>query len=151
MTKHQELPVEGVHSFLKLFHIAIRIGIKLLAFTMVIIIIVSIIDVVYEIILAITSSDKFIPRQSDILKLFGAVMTTLIGIEIFINVRMYLGSEEFPVKLVLATALMAIARKIIVLDFNLISGIHALSIGFITVSLGITYYLLSNKMKRSDP
>lgn len=109
---------------------------------MVVIIFLSIIDVVYEIIVAVASAENYIPSQNDIFKLFGAAMTTLIGIEIFINVRIYLGSDEIPVRLVLATALMAVARKIIVLDLGYLSGMHVFAIGMVIIALGVTYYLL---------
>lgn len=140
--KHDELPIEGVNSIMKTYHLAIRWSVKVLALAMVVIIFLSIIDVVYEIVIAVINAKNFIPSQSDIFSLFGATMTTLIGIEIFINVRIYLGSDEIPVRLVLATALMAVARKIIVLDFGKLSGLHVFAIGAVIISLGITYYLL---------
>ncbi len=45
-------------------------------------------------------------------------MVTLIAIEIFLNIVLYLRDDVLHVKLVLATALMAIARKVIVLDYK---------------------------------
>lgn len=143
--KHDELPLEGVSAIMKAYHFGIRMGVKLLALAMALIILLSIIDVIYEIFIAVKHSPHHIPGQSDILKLFGAAMTTLIGIEIFINVRVYLGSEVIPIKLVIATALMAVARKIIVLDLSVVSGMQAFSVGMITLALGVVYFLLSLK------
>lgn len=140
--KHDELPIEGVNSIMKTYHLAIRWSVKILALAMVVIIFLSIIDVIYEIVIAVINAKNYIPSQSDIFSLFGATMTTLIGIEIFINVRIYLGSDEIPVRLVLATALMAVARKIIVLDLGELSGLHVFAIGVVIISLGVTYYLL---------
>ena len=43
-------------------------------------------------------------------------MAVLIAIEIFINIMVYLREDVIHVKIVLATTLMAIARKVIILD-----------------------------------
>lgn len=55
---------------------------------------------------------------NDILATFGAFMAVLIAIEIFINITIYLRDDVIHVKIVMATALMAIARKVIILDFE---------------------------------
>jgi uncharacterized membrane protein (DUF373 family) len=81
----------------------------------------------------------------DILQTFGAFMAVLIAIEIFINIRLYLGTSVLPVQLVLATALMAIARKIIVLDLSLVSAEEIVGIALVTLALGLSYWLVSKK------
>jgi uncharacterized membrane protein (DUF373 family) len=69
-------------------------------------------------------------------------MVVLIAVEIFINIRLYLGSNIIPVELVVATALMAVARKIIVLDLKLVSAEQIGALALVTISLGVTYFLL---------
>ena len=69
----------------------------------------------------------------------------LIAVEIFINIRMYLGTSEIPVQLVIATALMAVARKVIVLDAATLKPMELLGLGALTLALGVTYWLLSRK------
>ena len=51
--------------------------------------------------------------------------------EIFINIRLYLGTNVLPIRLVIATALMAIARKVIILDISTISAEEMLAIAAI--------------------
>jgi len=48
---------------------------------------------------------------------------------------------------VVARALMAIARKVIVLDFNKISSEHVVATGVVVLSLGITYWLIAGQSK----
>jgi uncharacterized membrane protein (DUF373 family) len=57
-------------------------------------------------------------KMTDILETFGAFLTMLIAIEISLNITLYLRGYTLHVKLVIATALMAIARKVIVFDFS---------------------------------
>ena len=71
-----------------------------------------------------------------------AFMAVLIAIEIFINIRLYLGTDVLPIKLVIATALMAIARKVIVLDVDKMEAPYVAAIGLVALALGVTYWLL---------
>ena len=61
---------------------------------------------------------------SDILATFGAFMAVLIAIEIFFNITIYLWDDIIHVKIVMAMALMAIARKVIILDYTIISNCY---------------------------
>ena len=82
-------------------------------------------------------------RMADILEIFGAFLAVLIAVEIFLNITLYLREDIIHVKLVVATALMAIARKVIVFDFSEISYQHVMATGMVVLSLGITYWLIS--------
>jgi len=53
-------------------------------------------------------------RISNLSDMFGSFLSVLIAIEIFLNITLYLREDVIHVKLVVATALMAIARKVIV-------------------------------------
>ena len=53
---------------------------------------------------------------SDILATFGAFMAVLIAIEVFINIVSYLQEDGLHLDIVLATAYMAVLRKIVILD-----------------------------------
>jgi uncharacterized membrane protein (DUF373 family) len=59
--------------------------------------------------------------------------------------HLYLGTDVLPVQLVLATALMAIARKVIVLDLDKITPPHVVGIAAVSLALGLTYWLVSKK------
>jgi len=112
---------------------------------MVLVIYWSIADVVYVIYMRLSVPPYFLLSLEDILHTFGAFMVVLIAVEIFINIRLYLGSHVIPVELVVATALMAVARKIIVLDLKVVSAEHIVGLALVTISLGITYFLLKGK------
>ena len=74
-------------------------------------------------------------------------MVVLIAIEIFINIRLYLGSNTLPIKLVIGTALMAIARKVIVLDLENITPNYVFAIAAVVLALGIAYWLVGKTSK----
>jgi uncharacterized membrane protein (DUF373 family) len=49
-----------------------------------------------------------------------------------------------------ATALMAVARKIIVLDLKIVSADHVIGLALVTIALGATYYLLKRNSQSSS-
>ncbi len=84
---------------------------------------------------------------TDILKTFAAFLAVLIAIEIYQNIVVYIRTDVFPLKLVIATALMAIARKIIILDFKEIEAEYIFATAAATLALGISYYLIGKHHK----
>jgi uncharacterized membrane protein (DUF373 family) len=147
--KHEELPENHSDPMLRVLHITIRFAIRILAFLMVLVIYWSIADVVYVLYLKLSTPPYFLLDVEDILQTFGAFMVVLIAVEIFINIRLYLGSNIIPVELVVATALMAVARKIIVLDLKLVSAEQIGALALVTISLGVTYFLLKKNRSLS--
>jgi len=102
-------------------------------------------DVVYILYQRLLSPPFLLLSISDILATFGAFLAVLIAIEIFENITLYLKTDVFPVKLVVATALMAISRKVIIFDFKEIVPQFLLGTAAVVLALGITYWLISRK------
>lgn len=139
---HQELPVDFPDPFFRGLHRIIRFAIRLLALLMVAVILWGVGDVIYIIYERLITPPFLLLDINDIFYTFGAFMAVLIAVEIFINIRLYLGTNVFPVQLVVATALMAIARKVIVLDFETLTPMYLIGIAATTLALGVTYWLL---------
>jgi uncharacterized membrane protein (DUF373 family) len=81
----------------------------------------------------------------EILTTFAGFLTVLIAIEIFSNITIYIRDDVLPIKLVLATALMAISRKIIVFDFKELTPMYIFAAATVVLALGITYWLIPIK------
>lgn len=145
MMIHEELPEEHADPLISVLHRIIRVAVKALAILMVFIIVWGIGDVLYVIYQRLIEHPLFLLNVNDIFQIFGAFMVVLIAIEIFINIRLYLGTDVLPIQLVIATALMAIARKVIILDLDKITPNYMVGIAAVVLSLGITYWLISKK------
>lgn len=139
---HQELPVDFPDQFFRHLHRIIRFAIRVLAVLMVLVILWGVGDVIYIIYERLMTPPLYLLDINDIFYTFGGFMAVLIAVEIFINIRLYLGTNIFPVQLVVATALMAIARKVIVLDFGELTPLYLIGIAATTLALGLTYWLL---------
>jgi uncharacterized membrane protein (DUF373 family) len=145
LESHEELPIQHEDPFIQFLHRTIRFGVKFLALLMVIVILFGIIDVVYVIFDKITRPPFMLLTINDMLETFGAFLAVLIAIEIFVNITLYIRSDVIPVKLVVATALMAISRKIIVFDYKDLSSEYVSASAMVVIALGITYWLIQNK------
>jgi len=148
---HQELSVKHPDPLVRALHLTIRGCVKFMAVLMVVVIILGVVDVLYHLYDALKEPPILHLSVSEIFDVFGAFMVVLIAIEIFINIRLYLGSNTLPIKLVIATALMAIARKVIVLDLMDTPPVYVFGIGVVTIALGVTYWLVSVSDELTTP
>lgn len=139
---HDELPKEHEDPLIRRLHLIIRQAIKLLAVLMVLVIIWGVLDVIYVLYTKFISPPVLLFEVSDIFVIFGAFMVVLIAVEIFINIRLYLGTNILPIRLVVATALMAIARKVIILDIATVTAMEMLAIAAVVLALGVTHWLV---------
>jgi uncharacterized membrane protein (DUF373 family) len=137
----------GEDRLISTLNTVIGLGIRLLAILMTLVIIWGIADVVWVIYQNLIEPPFMILRIEDILDTFGAFLAVLIAVEIFINIILYLREDVIHVKLVVATALMAVARKVIVFDFNKIGPEHVMATGVVVLALGITYWLIARQGK----
>lgn len=139
---HEELPTQHDDPFIKMLHHIIRFGVKALAVLMVILILLGIIDVAFVMYEKIMEPHFMLMTINDMLETFGAFLAVLIAIEIFLNITLYIRSDVIPVKLVVATALMAISRKVIVFDYKHLPPEYVNASALVLIALGVTYWLL---------
>ncbi len=122
----------------KIIHVAVRI----LSVLMTAVILLGVADVGWVLYQKLIAPPFMMLTINDILATFGAFMAVLIAIEIFVNIIIYLRDDVIHVKIVLATALMAIARKVIILDFDKISSEYVWATAGVTLAMAIAYWLV---------
>ena len=120
---------------------SIRYAVRILAVLMVLVIWWGVADVVYVLYERISNHPMYLLNISDIFATFGAFMAVLIAIEIFINITSYLRDNVIHIKIVLATAFMAVARKVIVLDYNEVSSDYVFATAALVLALSVAYWL----------
>ena len=107
-----EVPHTENEPLVKGLHWVIRMAVRALAILMTGVIAFGVADVVYVLYRRLMADPRGFLQISDILATFGAFMAVLIAIEIFVNIISYLREDVIHVRIVLATAMMAIARKV---------------------------------------
>jgi uncharacterized membrane protein (DUF373 family) len=137
---------------MKILRQGIRLAVRALAVFMTLLILVGTIDVGWTLYEKMAQARPlFVLSISDILATFGAFMVVLIAIEIFINITMYLRDDIIHVKIVMATAIMAIARKIIILDFKQTEPGFVWATAAVILAASIGYWLLSKSESDKKP
>ncbi|MBK1724709.1 phosphate-starvation-inducible PsiE family protein [Thiocystis violacea] len=140
-----ELGVDEEDRMINILHRIIRGAVRVLAVLMVITILWGVVDVAYSL-----YGQLFVPAVQDfgvrdIVVTFGAFLAVLIAIEIFMNITLYLRDDVVHVRLVIATALMAIARKVIIFDFEKLQPMYILATAAVILALGLVYWLMDRK------
>ncbi len=117
--------------------------VKLLAVLMVIVIIWMMIDVMAHIYDQTIRSLPLLVSVDNLVVLLGSFMAVLIGIEIFLNIIFYLKKDAIHAPLVLATALTAVARKVIILDYTTSTPLQIMATAAVVFAVGVTYWLIT--------
>ena len=76
--------------------------------------------------------------------IFGLFLSVLIALEILENITAYLKKHVVQVELVIVTSLIAVARKIIILDLDKVSGISLVGLAIAILSLSLSYWIIHN-------
>lgn len=77
-----------------------------------------------------------------LIEVFGLFLNILIALEILENITGYLKKQVIQVELVIVTSLIAVARKIIILDFQKTSGVELIGLAIAIFSLSISYWIV---------
>jgi uncharacterized membrane protein (DUF373 family) len=120
----------------------IRFSVRALAILMTFVILMGVIDIGYILYEKLIQNPFLRLKIDDILAIFGAFMVVLIAIEIFINISIYLREDIIHVRIVIATALMAIARKVIILDYHELSPEYVWATAGVVLAMSIAYWLV---------
>jgi uncharacterized membrane protein (DUF373 family) len=84
----------------------------------------------------------FLLEIEELLELFGQFLLVLIGIELLHTVKVYIESREIHLEAMLAVALIAVARKIIVLEPKELPEGTLLGVAAMVLALTSGYYLV---------
>ncbi|MCP4623839.1 MAG: phosphate-starvation-inducible PsiE family protein [bacterium] len=78
----------------------------------------------------------------EMLTVFAFFLMVLIGLELVETIKMYLDENVFHVEVVVLVAIIAVARKIIIIDYGAVSYEILLSIAALIIALSAGYFLL---------
>ena len=121
--------------------------------TFVLIIMMSVVLLLSTVDLAVTLfndivSPPIILDINELLDIFGLFMIVLIGIELLETIKAYLDEHIVHTEIVLEVAMIAIARKVIILDIKKEESLTLFGIAAIILALAVSYYLLKLTFRR---
>jgi len=109
---------------------------------MVSVVLLATLELGWLIIKDVITPPMFLLEIDELLDIFGMFLLVLIGIELLETVKMYLATKTVHIEVVFPVALIAIARKVIILDVKDLTGITLIGIGVIIFALSAGYYLV---------
>lgn len=114
---------------------------KVLSLAMIIVILVAVWDLAVVLTKQLfTPSYEFLGRT--LIDILGLFLNVLIALEILENITAYLRKHVIQVELVIVTSMVAVARKIIILDFEKTSGIDIIGLAIAIFALAISYWII---------
>ncbi len=125
---------------------------KVLSVAMLIVILVAVYDLSIFLIRDFLVPEVFSPDfgrfSVSLFKIFGLFLNVLIALEILENITAYLKKHVIQVELVIVTSLIAVARKIIILDLEQKTAFDLSALGFAILSLSVSYWLVRNALRK---
>jgi uncharacterized membrane protein (DUF373 family) len=132
------------NGFLKKFEHSVVIA---LIAMMIIVVLISTIELAYIIVKDVISPPMFLLEIDELLDIFGFFLLILIGVELLETIKAYLAEKVVHSEVVLEVALIAITRKVIILDVKDYSGLSIIGIAALIVAIAMAYYLLKRTIR----
>ena len=126
----------------KLFRLFERSIIISLIIMLALTVFVSVVELGWVLISDLMSPPFLLLEVEEILDLFGMFLLVLIGIELIDTLRAYLNEKEFHLEVVLSVGLIAVARKVILIDVKKAEPTILLGIAAIILALAFAYVLV---------
>ena len=79
---------------------------------------------------------------TELLDVFATFLLVLIGLELLDTVKVYATERHVHVEAVLLVALLAILRKVIILDFKDVPATTLFAVAAVILALGVAYWLM---------
>ena len=128
-----------------------RYLIQSLMVMMAFVLLMATIDLGWTIIKDILRPPFMVINVTQLLDMFGLFMLVIIGIELLETIKKTYLTHEIPhYEVVLSVAIIAIARKVIILDIEETTSLSLIGIASIIMALTIGYYFMKKTERKSD-
>ena len=128
--------MEKIFKFFEKVIVVVLIGLMMLA------VLVSTIELAIILFQQLMKPPVFLLNVTEMLEVFGFFLMVLIGLELLETIRAYLQEDRVHAEVVLLVALVAVSRKVIILDYKKMSLEMLYGMSALIVALGIGYFLV---------
>ncbi len=126
-----------------------RVMIVALTVMMGVVVLLATIELAVILIKDIVSPPIFILEIDELLDVFGLFLLVLIGIELLETVKAYLVDNVIRVHVVFTVALIAVARKVIILNVEEVHSVKLVGIAAIIIALSLGYFFIKKTNGKS--
>ncbi|MGE6758980.1 phosphate-starvation-inducible PsiE family protein [Corallococcus interemptor] len=135
-------PQGGLNLLIKKFERVVVVSIVVM---MMVVVALSTLELGWIIAKDIITPPILILEVDQLLEIFGFVLLILIGVELLETIKAYLRDNVVHVEIVLEVALIAIARKVIVLDLSKYDGVSVLAMAALVIALAGAFFLRTSR------
>lgn len=133
-----------MEKFLKKFERYIILG---LLGMMVVVVFLGTLELAVVLVKEMLKPPKFLLNIDEMLTVFGFFLMILIGLELIETMKIYLSEESVHVEIIFLVAIIAITRKVIILDVKSLAPLTLLGIAAVILALAFGYYALQRALK----
>ena len=129
-----------------------RVVSKLLSLGMIVVIFIAIAQLSYALVEKLLLTIERPTNESfntTLFELFGLFLNVLIALEILENITAYLRKHVIQVELVIVTSLIAVSRKIIILDLEKKGSDDLIALAVAVFSLSVSYLIVHQTNRRT--
>ena len=93
----------------------------------------------------------FLLNIEEMLEVFGFFLMVLIGLELLESIKAYIEEDRVHAEIVFLVAIVAVSRKIIILNYNEITAEKLYGMAAVIAALGIGYFLVRRALYMHTP
>ena len=127
-----------------------RVLVVVITIMMGVVLLLAVIDLALVLGKDIISPPLFFLDVAELLEVFGLFLLVLIGIELFETMEIYVKENVVHTEVVFAVALIAVARKVIILDIKKIGSMTLLGLAAVILALSVGYYLIKKTFRHDN-
>ncbi len=86
-----------------------------------------------------------------LMEIFGFFLTVLIGFELFETVKLYLKENVFHGEVILLVSLIAVSRKVIVMDYSKEDPLTLIAIAALIAAISFGYHITKKTLRGDKP
>jgi uncharacterized membrane protein (DUF373 family) len=133
----------------EVLHLFTRGIILCLIAMMMLAVMLSTIELLIILIAEILNPPKYLLGIDNLFEIFGFFMMILIGLELLESIRTYLADDLLHVEVVFLVAMIAIARKVIILEVKDLDSLQLAGIASIILALALGYYFVKKAIREA--
>ena len=126
-----------------------RIVVRMMIAMMMVVVAMSTVELAWIVVKDIVEPPILLLEVDELLEIFGFFLLVLIGVELLEIIKAYQKDQAVHLGIVLEVALIAIARKVIILNVSKYDGVSVLAVAALIVALAVAW-ALEKRERRAD-
>ncbi len=118
---------------------------------MTVVVFLSTVELAVVLVQQLLKPPRYLLDIREMLVLFSFFLMVLIGLELWETLRIYLSESVVHVEVILMVAIIAVSRKVIVLNIESLDPLALLGIAAIIVALSTGYYVVKKALAMGAP